>query len=66
MGGSELYGQTLDRVDGIYMTLIPGTYDGDAFYPPIPYRLELRERQPLPGDDRLELLYYAPFASSNT
>lgn len=59
MGGAELYAQTLDRVDGIYLTRIPGTYEGDAFYPPIPDRLKLRDRGPVPGDDRLELLFYS-------
>lgn len=58
MGGADLYGQTLDRVDGVYLTRIPGTYEGDAFYPPIPPRLQLREQKALPGDDRLELLFY--------
>lgn len=63
IGGEELFRQTLDQVDGIYLTRIPGTYPGDAFYPPIPARLELRERRPVPGDDRLELLFYAPSGS---
>ena len=33
IGGQSLYEQTLDRIDGIYLTLIEGTYEGDAFYP---------------------------------
>lgn len=59
MGGAELYTQTLDRIDGIYLTRIPGEYEGDAFYPPIPSRLTLKTTTLLPGDDRLELLFYA-------
>ena len=58
MGGADLYAQTLDRVDGIYLTRIPGTYEGDAFYPAIPAHFKLQERRPVPGDDRLELLVY--------
>lgn len=60
MGGADLYAQTLDRVDGIYLTRIPGTYEGDAFYPPIPPRFELRESRPIPGDARLELQFFTP------
>jgi dihydrofolate reductase len=59
MGGADLYAQTLDRVDGIYLTRIPGTYEGDAFYPPIPERFKLQETRKMPGDDRLELFFYA-------
>ncbi|MBP9733541.1 MAG: dihydrofolate reductase [Candidatus Omnitrophica bacterium] len=59
MGGAELYAQTMDRIDGIYLTSIPGNYEGDAFYPPIPERFKLQKKHPVPGDDRLELLFYA-------
>lgn len=59
MGGADLYTQTIDRIDGIYLTRIPGSYEGDAFYPPIPARLKLRETSPVSGDDRLELQFYA-------
>ena len=60
MGGADLYSQTIDRVDGIYLTRVPGTYEGDAFYPEIPARFEVKKRHPVPGDDRLELIFYAP------
>ena len=58
MGGADLYAQTLDRIDGIYMTRIPGQYEGDAFYPPIPPRLKLQRILPLPGDNRLKFELY--------
>ncbi len=58
MGGADLYAQTLNQVDGIYLTRIPGIYEGDAFYPLIPSDLILRETQKLPDDDRLDLLTY--------
>jgi dihydrofolate reductase len=60
MGGAELYAQTLERIDGIYLTRIPGSYEGDAYYPEIPARLSVQNRSFLPGDDRLELIFYAP------
>lgn len=58
MGGADLYAQTLDRIDGIFLTRIPGTYEGDAFYPPIPPRFKLQETRRIPGNDPLELLIY--------
>jgi len=33
MGGGELYRETLDRVNGIYLTQVAGKYEGDTFYP---------------------------------
>lgn len=33
VGGAEIYKQTLDRVDTIYMTLIHREVKGDTFYP---------------------------------
>ena len=33
IGGSEIYLQLLPRIQRIYLTLIHGTFDGDAFFP---------------------------------
>ncbi len=35
VGGGEIYRQTLDRVDRIYITVIGTDVEGDTFYPPI-------------------------------
>jgi dihydrofolate reductase len=36
IGGAEIFRQTLDKIDGIYLTKIHAKYEGDAFYPEIP------------------------------
>lgn len=36
IGGAELYKETIDAIDGIYLTRIDADYEGDAFYPEIP------------------------------
>lgn len=33
VGGGEIYRQTMDLVDRIYLTLVRKSYEGDAFYP---------------------------------
>lgn len=35
LGGSEIYRQTIDRADRIYLTRIDAEFEGDAFFPPI-------------------------------
>jgi dihydrofolate reductase len=35
IGGSELYRQTMDRADRIYLTLIDADIEGDTFFPAI-------------------------------
>jgi len=58
IGGAELYRQTLPFVDGIFMTRIPGEYDGDAFYPALPDSFVERSRTVLRDDPRIEAVYY--------
>ena len=36
IGGASLYEQTIHQVDGIYLTKIKGSYQGDTTYPAIP------------------------------
>ncbi len=36
IGGATVYEQTMNLIDGIYVTQIHKNYEGDAFYPPIP------------------------------
>ena len=58
IGGAELYRQTLPFVDGVFMTRIPGEYDGDAFYPSLPGSFVERSRTLLREDPRIETVYY--------
>lgn len=61
IGGASLYEQTIDRVDGIYLTRIYGGYEGDAFYPAIPEFFQAKSTTPLVSDPkgpRLEVIYY--------
>ncbi len=36
IGGAEIYKQTIDKIDGIYLTLIHQDFEGDAYYPGVP------------------------------
>lgn len=35
LGGAEIYRQTIDKADKMYITEIKSTFDGDAFFPEI-------------------------------
>jgi dihydrofolate reductase len=48
VGGGELYRQTMDQVDRIYLTLIHKDFEGDAFYPD----LKLNDFKLVKKDDR--------------
>ena len=58
IGGAEIFRQTIDLVDGIYLTLVKAHYDGDAFYPEIPKRFREKERTAAPENPKLEYLTY--------
>jgi len=47
LGGAEVYRQALAIVDEVWLTQIPGQYDGDTFFPayPLPSTWEEYERQ---------------------
>lgn len=45
IGGAELFRQTLDRIDGIYLTRIEKDFEGDTFYPPIPDAFKEKSRE---------------------
>ena len=36
IGGGDLFHRTIARVDGIYLTRIEASYEGDTYYPEIP------------------------------
>jgi dihydrofolate reductase len=50
VGGGEIYQQTLDLVDRIYLTLIHKNFEGDARYPD----LVLKDFKEVKRDDRTE------------
>jgi len=53
IGGGEIFGQTMDRIDRIYRTLVHATVEGDAFYPPIdPDRWVLASEHSFPADEK--------------
>ncbi|MEX0324734.1 MAG: dihydrofolate reductase [Puniceicoccaceae bacterium] len=33
-GGAQIYAAALERIDELYLTVVKGTFDGDAFFPP--------------------------------
>ncbi|MFA6599572.1 MAG: dihydrofolate reductase [Candidatus Omnitrophota bacterium] len=58
IGGANLYAQTIDRVDGIYLTRIDADYEGDAFYPELPGNFREQSRNKLQDDPLIEVVYY--------
>ncbi|HTL48693.1 MAG TPA: dihydrofolate reductase [Verrucomicrobiae bacterium] len=57
IGGSTIYQQTLDDVDGVYLTLIHQAFEGDAYYPELPRHFEERSRMKLQEGPLIEILY---------
>ncbi|MCB9799171.1 MAG: dihydrofolate reductase [Candidatus Omnitrophica bacterium] len=59
IGGAAIYEQTLDKIDGIYLTEIHAEYEGDAFYPGVPQGFLEKSRQVLQeADPRIEAVFY--------
>ncbi len=58
IGGADIFKQTMDLVDGIYLTRIHQEYEGDAFYPEIPKDFEEIEVEELQADPRAEVVYF--------
>lgn len=61
IGGSEIFRQTLELIDGIYMTHIDKTYPADTFYPELPSSFEKKGSWALkngPGEPKLEVSEY--------
>ena len=58
IGGGSLYRQTLDRIDGIYLTKIDRSYLGDSTYPEIPSFFQEVRRSKLQDDPLLEAITY--------
>lgn len=58
IGGADLYHQTLEKVDGIYLTRINADFEGDTFYPEIPDSFEEIEIEHLQDDPTIEVVFY--------
>lgn len=58
IGGSHIFEQTIQNVDGIYLTLIHQKYEGDAFYPEIPANFKEIKKHELQSDPKIEAVYY--------
>lgn len=43
IGGAEIYRQTLDSIDRIYLTLVDSDYSGDTYYPEIPFDVTIEK-----------------------
>jgi dihydrofolate reductase len=51
LGGAEIYRQTMDKADQMYITEIKSTFEGDSFFPPIdPAYWEEVSREEYPAD----------------
>lgn len=49
IGGGEIYAQTMNKVDKVYLSRIHMTVEGDTFYPALPPRFRLREEEDCEG-----------------
>ena len=53
IGGGEIYRQTMDLADKIYLTRIHHTFEGDTFFPEIDAsRFDLESKKHLSSDDK--------------
>ena len=42
-GGAQIYAQALDRIAELYLTVVRGHFEGDAFFPPFEDKFRLAE-----------------------
>lgn len=52
IGGSEIYKQTIDLADKIYLTLVHEEFDGDSFFPEIPNNFREVYREDFRADEK--------------
>lgn len=50
IGGEEVFRQALPLAQRVYLTLVPGEYEGDVFFPPLPGDFREVSRRPCSGD----------------
>lgn len=58
IGGADLFKQTINQVDGIYLTRIDADFDGDTHYPEIPDTFDEVEIQELQENPKIEVVFY--------
>jgi dihydrofolate reductase len=49
-GGGPLYQEAISQADRIYLTVVHGVYEGDAFFPDIPAVFTETAREEVPGE----------------
>jgi dihydrofolate reductase len=49
IGGGEIYAQTMDKVNTVYLSRVHMTVDGDTHYPALPPRFKLKEKEDCEG-----------------
>ena len=52
IGGGEIYRQTMNIADRIYMTRVHATLDGDTYFPAIDPNFKLASSQPFEADEK--------------
>lgn len=56
-GGGEIYGQTMDKIDRLYLTLIHKDYEGDTLFPDVKFdALRVVSKDVHEGDPRFTFL----------
>ena len=65
IGGASIYGETMDSIDGVYLTRIDRAYEGDAFYPGLPAGFAEVSRQTLQENPLVEAIVYRPEIFNN-
>jgi len=56
IGGSDIFNQTVDMIDGVYMTFIEEEFTGDAYYPEVPDSFVERSTKRLQENPVLEFI----------
>ena len=58
IGGAEIYKQTIDKIAGIYQTLIHQDFEGNAFYPGVPAGFKEVSREKLQENPLIEVVFF--------
>lgn len=58
VGGAEIYRQTLDLTDEIFLTEVHGNYRGDAFYAGVPVGFLRKEKREVEADPPVAFCHY--------
>ena len=58
IGGADIFRQTMEKVEGIYLTRIDADYPGDTFYPEIPDIFDEVSIEVLQENPKIEVIFY--------